>query len=370
MPQRARNLSVLVVLLLTAMFVPLSYVPSAEAAAHASAVSQFSVTGSLYTISALTGSDAWAVGYAGPATKQSTLIVHWNGRVWRRVQSPNPGSDCGLGSVTVISAGDAWAVGSCTSSSIILHWNGRAWTQVRNPYRAAILQGVAGTSPRNVWAVGFAAPSQSPMVTVVLHWNGKDWTRIASPHPQNLGLFSVAAASAASAWSVGVVAPLGGPADILHWNGHAWRQVPCPNPKSATGLNGLTGVAVVPATDRAWAVGASGLQGYTKTLIVHWNGRRWTLVRSPSPKAAQLARVAALSSNDAWAVGAAALTTSRSTTLILHWNGRSWTQVRSPNPAAANSLADVAATGVRNAWAVGSTGSKTLILHWNGRNWS
>ena len=58
---------------------------------------------------------------------------------------------------------------------------------------------------------------------------------------------------------------------IEHWNGSAWAQVPSPD-SSGSALSGLFGVS---ATGRhnAWAVGTIG---YSRTLMVHWNGKTWS----------------------------------------------------------------------------------------------
>jgi hypothetical protein len=140
-----------------------------------------------------------------------------------------------------------------------------------------------------------------------------------------------------------------------------------------TGGDVLLGVAAASARD-AWAVGFRG----SKTLIVHWDGRSWTQVPSPSPipsppaAAGYLFGVAAVSARDAWAVGWYG-----SQALIVHWDGRSWAQVPSPSPAeqspfADGALYDVTATSARDAWAAGSIigHSKTLIVHWDGTSWA
>jgi hypothetical protein len=88
----------------------------------------------------------------------------------------------------------------------------------------------------------------------------------------------------------------------------------------------LAGVSALSSSD-AWAVGALG----TKTLVLHWNGTAWAQVPSPSPRGVgigpvtNLAGVSALSPADAWAVGCAC-TSDTDTTLVLHWNGTTWTR--------------------------------------------
>jgi hypothetical protein len=167
--------------------------------------------------------------------------------------------------------------------------------------------------------------------------------------------YAVAATSASNAWAVGSETPPlgGGNTLILHWNGKTWKQVPSPSPSREDVGDGFGGVAAVSARD-AWAVGGTGIG---TTLIVRWNGTTWKQVPSPSPTRPDfLASVAAVSARDAWAVGY----TGSSTSLILHWNGRTWKRVPSSGPM----LFGVAATSARNAWAVGGQ-----ILHWNGKTW-
>src|SRR5438477_12998191 len=60
-----------------------------------------------------------------------------------------------------------------------------------------------------------------------------------------------------------------------------WSVVPSPN--SNVVPNGLSAVATVSAND-VWAVGSSGSQmSGGQTLIEHWNGTSWSVVKSPSP---------------------------------------------------------------------------------------
>ena len=99
--------------------------------------------GLLYGVSAVSASDAWAVGTLG-STGAVPLIMHWNGTTWSRVPSPSPGQlcqPCGqlvneLDGVAIISRSDAWAVGAYTTTAafaaLTLHWNGTKWVRVPN----------------------------------------------------------------------------------------------------------------------------------------------------------------------------------------------------------------------------------------------
>ena len=176
--------------------------------------------------------------------------------------------------------------------------------------------------------------------------------------------YAVAATSASSAWAVGSTGPPLGAGNtlILHWNGKTWKQVPSPSPSPEDVGDVLSGVAAVSAGS-AWAVGNTGTG---KSLILRWNGKTWKQVPSPNPTPPDfLTGVAAVSARDAWAVGETTPGGFNYKTLILHWNGTTWKRVPSPSPGGDGTLSGVAATSASNAWAVGGAG----ILHWNGKTW-
>ena len=95
--------------------------------------------GELNAASALSPSDVWAVGCLLPPSNPSAptpLVLHWNGTSWIQVASPNPGGSAGtcLTGVSALSASNAWAVGTTdpfgsNTKTVILHWNGTSWTQ-------------------------------------------------------------------------------------------------------------------------------------------------------------------------------------------------------------------------------------------------
>lgn len=149
----------------------------------------------LAAVSATSASDAWAVGYddrtKGPTNV--TLILHWNGSTWSRVFSPSPGDDWNdLYGVSAVSRTDAWAVGAYQGLTrfggpLVLHWNGTGWRRVSAPNPgsgagdANILVGVSGVAPNDAWAVGthdyISAGNRVRNVGLILHWNGTSWVR-------------------------------------------------------------------------------------------------------------------------------------------------------------------------------------------------
>lgn len=117
--------------------------------------------------------NAWAAGYVLNGTAYRTLILHWNGTAWKRVQSPNTGVDVDIDSM------HAWAVGSYAVGSslkgFILRRDGTKWKRVQLPSFAlgTVIDGVKAISPRNVWAVGDESTKN-----LVLHWNGRSWKKV------------------------------------------------------------------------------------------------------------------------------------------------------------------------------------------------
>jgi erythromycin esterase-like protein len=280
----------------------------------------------LYSVSAVAGSDVWAVGYdANPSQVTQTLIEHWNGTQWRVVPSPSPGAvNNELFSVVAVSARDVWAVGFTTNSALaqttlIEHWNGARWSVVPSPSPGAndVLSGVTAVAASDVWAVG---ASNTLSQTLIEHWNGTQWQVVPSPSPGTGGVLSgVAAVAAGDVWAVGYYATGGASQTLVeHWNGARWQVAASPN--VGTGMNLLNGVAAVAAKD-IWAVGSSlGSRGF-QTLTEQWNGRQWSVVPSPSPGLSQLAGVAAVAANDVGAVGYhAARVGAPSTTLVEYYH--------------------------------------------------
>lgn len=146
------------------------------------------------------------------------------------------------------------------------------------------------------------------------------------------------------------------------WNGIRWKIVPSPN----VGWGGrlLTAVAARTATD-VWAVGQRQRtpDSFRKTLIEHWNGTRWKVVRSPNVGKTSniLLGVAVISARRAWAVGQDS--DSDGKTLAERWNGTRWRVARTPSPGSGDDgLSGIAEIPHRGGfWAVGNAGNSTLI---------
>jgi len=89
-------------------------------------------------VSALSPSDAWAVGSWSSGSISITLAEHWNGSGWSIVSTQNVGTGTnGLGAVGARSTSDVWAVGfyddGTTFRTLAEHWDGASWKVVTTP---------------------------------------------------------------------------------------------------------------------------------------------------------------------------------------------------------------------------------------------
>lgn len=327
----------------------------------------------LNSVAAVSGSDVWAVGTAGP----NTLAEHWNGSSWSIVPTPNPagtGVQAQLVGVTAVTSNDVWAVGFSASPStdyatLAEHWNGSSWSIVPTPNPPGLptvsLNAVAAIWANDIWAVGGNPPSQRGYSGQALleHWNGSTWSIVAAPPSTATWFassrFGLAAVASSNVWAIGNF-------DSFHWDGTAWSVVQGAQSTIAASAAGAAGV---------WAVGSytSGGYGYstTSTLAYLWNGSSWVQTSSVTPTFADTFQgVSARASSDVWAVG-----TSGTLTLTEHWDGSSWRVEPSPNantaPNAYNDLDAVVAIASTDVWAVGyyfdTAGNQlTLIEHYAG----
>lgn len=338
----------------------------------------------LFGVNALSPSEAWAVGYEYAAGNVAALAIHWDGQNWQDVQTADlHGRQSQLYSVSAVSSTDVWAIGNSSSGPLIEHWDGVAWSEVENPQNGhtILLEGVSAVSASDVWAVGTTklGEHEKPLTE---HWDGQQWTIVPSPGRGSVfDLSAVSAVSSSDVWAAGSYGHAAqgiGKTLIEHWDGKVWSRTPSPQP-GGQGL--LTAISAVTGSD-VWAVGwfFNRAQTHYRSLIAHWNGSRWVKLPSPSPRKTTqsfLYGVSAVSSLNAWAVGAYRAPNGAARTLIQHWDGTSWTNTPSRNPGFPNNntLWAVSAASGASAWAVGDyvnvTGSYVdLTEHWNGKRWN
>jgi hypothetical protein len=182
-------------------------------------------------------------------------------------------------------------------------------------------------------------------------------------------LTDAAFVSAAEWWAVGNVGAAlhANQTLIMRFNGSRWSAVSSPNKGAAN--NGLNSISMIPGA--GWAVGFYQAGGY-QPLALHWNGTKWS-ADSPAPfhSDSLLTGVTTLADGTAWTVGFQTTAAGTRSTLIEHASGGTWRQVASPNVAGStdNSLMGVSGTQATGLWAVGywlsPTGLQPLVLRYD-----
>lgn len=281
-------------------------------------------SGQLNDVSASSADDAWAVGVtaATPAAKgvpgsgyqNGSLIEHWDGTRWTPLAASEqprlPGPLADLQAVAATGATSAWAVGWDSGKALIEHFDGARWSVSPNP---AVLPGkngswlldVAAVSAADVWAVGenAAAPKDSCLIE---HWDGGAWKAVACPAPAEARmarLLAVTEISPEDLWAVGYYATGTGSSQIAHpliehFDGTGWSTVP--TPATTTG----SGPAPKYGDQFAAVAGRSATDVYAATpngVLVHWDGKRWTLSSDRFP--GTVYGMAARADGSIWAVG-------------------------------------------------------------------
>jgi hypothetical protein len=333
--------------------------------------------------------DVWAVGawYRPDLSTPGTLTEHWNGSSWKTVQSPNVTEGYNeLYGVDGVASNDIWAVGYDnianygSERTLALHWNGRTWKVVTTPNlgtHANFLQGVTAISSKDAWAVGFGDdPGGFAGHAMALHWNGSAWhlRDLTPPQTQGSDLAAVDAVASNDVWAVG---SQDGMTLTEHFDGKSWSSVPSPN--GAGGSGSLYAVAAI-APDDVWASGSAGNGGPNRggpnrggpavdeaTLLMHWDGSKWSVVPSPDgPNTSnELTSLKAFGPDNVWAAGSSyddLQVTSR--TLVERWDGSAWRLVKSPNPDPEYDwLMGIGGADAKQVWAVGGTSSLALAMH-------
>jgi hypothetical protein len=355
----------------------------------------------LTSVSAVSATDVWAVGYGATASNNSApLIEHWDGKTWSITPNPTTSQgDSTLSGVAAISASDAWTVGTTSAQNsaggsireepLVEHWDGVSWKQVAGAALPAVdpnsstqrrLAAVTATASNDVWAVGSMDGGKS----LIEHWDGSAWTIMPGVHPDEpeQTLASVSAVSATDVWAVG--SGLGNGAGgcgldngilVEHWNGSHWSSVSFATPTNASYIFSFNGIAAVSAND-AWIVGGyetsrTHTHAFVAPVIEHWDGTRWNIVSSRALSTNRgFAGVAAAHGGQAWVVGQVELSNGAGPTVIETWNDSQWAAVASPSPGTlSNELNGITAISAKDVWAVGSSAGGTLSERWDGVSW-
>jgi hypothetical protein len=264
---------------------------------------------------------------------------------------------------------------SLTERPLVETWNGKAWSITPSPRLTrrigydSMLFGASCLSATSCVAVGSRSGSlEQGTVTLVESWNGKTWSVVHSPSVStNSVLESVTCRSAAHCVAVGSHDGAFGALTLVEsWNGSRWSVIPSPNPASQ-GANWLTSVSCPTATN-CEAVGGYGVQPFVSlNLAESWNGKKWSVVPIPTKGSLSniLGGVSCTSASNCVTAGfyryGPRQGPGNGKSLIESWNGSKWAITPSPSPRADNELYSLACTSAASCEAVGFAGKGSLI---------
>jgi hypothetical protein len=123
----------------------------------------------------------------------------WNGKQW--TQPHTPGENGAINAVTAVSSTEAWAVGSYGPNldpSPLLHWFNGSWHYQRNNF--IDLQAVTRRSAKDVWAVGGDLYGSS---VIAMHFDGKAWQVV--QQGSHKSLTAVTVSPSGRLWAVGLL---------------------------------------------------------------------------------------------------------------------------------------------------------------------
>ena len=326
-----------------------AFLPNAAAAGTWSLVATPSVPGvgqGLFGVTAISASDAWAVGdvYNQTQGDQLTLTQHWDGRRWRTVRSPSLRNHYNhLVSVSGVSSNDVWAVGytiddrTSAWQALILHWDGGRWSIVPGAnlgtqYNA--LTRVLALASNDVWIAGYNGTSIN-FHTLVEHWDGTAWSKVPTPAPGTYdALNGLAGTAPDNLWATGYYKEgnFTYKSLTLHWDGVAWSEIDSPNTTEYNWFNGVTATEV----DSAWAIGyqiEDGGNAISHPLAQLWNAGQWSVVDGPEVPDGHytnLSDAASNSATDVVAVGTSNDLQENYDPLVEQWDGSQWSLAAVP----------------------------------------
>jgi hypothetical protein len=157
----------------------------------------------LLSVWGTSASDVWAVGGdrgrgAGP------LVLHFDGSRWQRLLTGQTGD---LWWVHGFAGGPVFMGGE---DGMILRFQNGSFERMTTPAGGAIVFGIWGTSPSDVWAVGGIGRSAG----FVWHFDGSAWSPVPTPAGfEGRALFKVWGTASDDVWFCGIDGIL------MHWDG-------------------------------------------------------------------------------------------------------------------------------------------------------
>jgi hypothetical protein len=197
----------------------------------------------------LSSENVWALGYYNPVSPLP-YIAHYNGHHWKVTRLI---LNTAIVGASALGARDIWAVGE-DNTNVLLHFNGRSWKREPLPSaaNAAYFAGVTALSDKKVWVTGDTLGLPGGVKPGAMLWNGRtlSFDSLKAPAP----IFNTIPDGHGGIWAVsqepGAVAAF--QPEIWHYSGGRWRSS---HIRGGDGADFIDQFAAVPGTRSTWAVG-------------------------------------------------------------------------------------------------------------------
>lgn len=250
-------------------------------------------------------------------------------------------------SATACEAVGTYTTSGDQSMALAESWDGSTFTIMPVPVPAnattSTLTAVSCASAAvGCEAVGWVEmPSAAGARALTEGWNGIAWSVQATPRARGAsqstfpGGVSCASGGACTSAGLGVTDAGDDRGWAQAWNGTSWANQTVPQPPGAPDSI-LSGVSCTLAGSACAAVGYSSADGSVFTNYAEgWNGVRWTVQRLPAPAGTQTGDMTGVSCSSADACTGVGEVTNGSgvvVTLAERWDGRNWSVQRTPAP--------------------------------------
>jgi hypothetical protein len=311
----------------------------------------------LTAVTAISPSDAWAVGVAGVVPAEP-VVLRWNGARWQPVMLPHA-SGILPEEVQATAPNDVWIFGMKRGGPAeAVRFDGSTWRTEPLPAGNWVNASLVLLGPDSAWLINSACTagrSPSACRALMAHWNGAHWSSsrlniLVSGLAEVDGDVWLAGVSGCGAGSGGLGAG-SGRLVVLRQKATGWQAVSAePVAISTSCLTPPQLAAGAPGT--AWILSLPAAAGQPPGALFYWNGLRWADVAVPARSAGQpLGAVDQLTydgSGGAWAGPFA------------HWTGRRWINVDQLGPGQPSAIqlgVAAAIPGSGSSWAVGGSGA-------------
>lgn len=232
-------------------------------------------------VKAVGPANAWLAGGTYDSTTEVTrgFVQRYDGRQWRNVQLPDLGDNFSLDAIDARGPRNVWVAGTDYTDGdvqpehlLILHWNGRSWRRLPEPATGEWtnrLTRVRMAAGGNVWVSGWGkrAPGWDEIRRpLLLHWNGRKWA--STKVPDGRGELMDVAVSGKQALAVGdTFTPSESDYTMyaLRRTMTGWQRTPVP----VQGMASIEGLAPIPGGG-LWGVGVAGDDEHMRPVIARW----------------------------------------------------------------------------------------------------